>query len=314
VPTDPRGPLNPQVKVLFDMMMAGKATRVLEPKALREGLGALGALLAAGAPDVAATKNMEIAGPGGKLPLRVYWPGDPKKGPYPVVVYFHGGGYVAMNLDTHDKLCKQLCVGIGAVVVSVDYRLSPETRYPGPVDDCVAAWRWVAKNASEISGDASRMVAGGDSAGGNATAAVTLKLIAAGEKLPRALLLLCPWLEMSLDTESMKTFGPNDGVLDTDIMTFFRDSYVKPSDWADPVASPVRADVSKFPPTLIVAGAIDPLRDDALNFAAKLQKAGREVTLSNYAGMPHDFMLFPGIDDGDRAVAEIARYAKSKLA
>jgi len=311
---DPRGALNPQVKVLFDMMAAGRATRVLEPKALREGLGALSALLAAGAPSVAATKMIEIPGPAGKIPARVYWPGDPKKGPYPVVVFFHGGGYVAMNLDTHDKICKQLCSGIGAVVVSVDYRLAPEARYPAPLDDCVAAYRWVAKNAAELSGDASRIAAGGDSAGGNATAAVTLKLLAAGEKLPRALLLLCPWLEMSLASESMKTFSPNDGVLDTEIMTFFRDCYVKPGDWADPFASPVRADVSKFPPTLVIAGAIDPLRDDALQFADKLKKAGREVQLSNYAGMPHDFMLFPGIDDGDRAVAEIVRYAKSKLA
>jgi acetyl esterase/lipase len=311
---DPRGVLNPQVKVLFDMMAAGRATRVLEPKALREGLGALAALLAAGAPAVAATRMIEIPGPAGKIPARVYSPGDPKKGPYPVVVFFPGGGYVAMNLDTHDKICKQLCSGIGAVVVSVDYRLAPEARYPAPLEDCVAAYRWVAKNAAELSGDASRIAAGGDSAGGNATAAVTLKLIAAGEKPPKALLLLCPWLEMSLASESMKTFAPDDGVLDTDIMTFFRDCYVRPSDWADPFASPVRADVSKFPPTLVIAGAIDPLRDDALQFADKLKKAGREVQLSSYAGMPHDFMLFPGIDDGDRAVAEIVRYAKSKLA
>ena len=310
---DPRGTLNPQVKVLFDMMAAGRATRVLEPKALREGLGALAALLAAGAPAVASTKMIEIPGPAGKIPARVYSPGDAKKGPYPVLVYFHGGGYVAMNLDTHDKICKQLCAGIGAVVVSVDYRLAPEARYPAPLEDCLAAWRWVAKNAAELGGDASRIAAGGDSAGGNATAAVTLRLIAAGEKTPRALLLLCPWLEMSLDTESMKTFGPNDGVLDTDIMTFFRDSYVRPGDWADPFASPLRGDLSKFPPTLVLAGAIDPLRDDALQFAKKLEKAGRDVTLSTYAGMPHDFMLFPGIDDGDRAVAEITRYAKAKL-
>jgi acetyl esterase len=310
---DPRGALNPQVKVLFDMMAAGKATRVLEPKPLREGLGALAALLAAGAPTVAGTKMIEIPGPAGQIPARVYTPADPKQGPYPVLVYFHGGGYVAMNLDTHDKICKQLCAGVGALVVSIDYRLSPEARYPEPVNDCLAAYRWVAKNAAQLGGDPNRIAAGGDSAGGNATAAVTLKLIAAGEKLPKALLLLCPWLEMSLTSESMKTFGPNDGVLDTDIMTFFRDCYVRPSDWADPVASPVRADVSKFPPTLVVAGAIDPLRDDALQFADKLKKAGREVTLSSYAGMPHDFMLFPGIDDGDRAVAETVRYAKSKL-
>jgi acetyl esterase/lipase len=179
---DPRGALNPQVKVLFDMMNAGKATRVLEPKALREGLGALAALLAQGAPTVAATQMVQIPGPAGQIPARVYSPAG--KAPHPVLVYFHGGGYVAMNLDTHDKICKQLCAGIGAVVVSVDYRLSPEARYPEPVLDCLAAWRWVAKNAAQLGGDPARIAAGGDSAGGNATAAVTLKLIAANEKLP----------------------------------------------------------------------------------------------------------------------------------
>lgn len=310
---DPRAPLNPQVKVLFDMMAAGRETRVLEPKALRDGLGALAALLAAGAPAVTAERTIEIPGPGGKIRARVFWPGAPEQGPYPVLVYFHGGGYVAMSPETHEKLTKQLCLGIGAVVVSVDYRLSPEFRYPAPLEDCLAAYRWVRGNAKQLGGDAGRMLAGGDSAGGNATAAVALKLIAAGEPLPRALLLLCPWLDMALDTESMRTFGPNDGVLDTDIMTFFRDCYVRPSDWADPFASPLRGDLKRFPPTLVVAGAIDPLRDDGLRFADKLKAAGRDVTLSSYKGMPHDFMLFPGIDDADKAVAEITRFAKAKL-
>jgi acetyl esterase/lipase len=171
----------------------------------------------------------------------------------------------------------------------------------------------VRAHAAEIGADAARMVAGGDSAGGNATAAVTLRLVAAGDPLPRALLLLCPWLDMALDTESMRTFGPDDGVLDTEIMTFFRDCYVVPANWPDPFASPLRADLRRFPPTLVVAGAIDPLRDDALLFAKKLEAAGREVVLSSYAGMPHDFMLFPGIEDGDRAVQEIVRFAKAKL-
>src|SRR5262245_18934296 len=104
VPADPRAPLNPQVKVLFDMMSAGKATRVLEPKALRDGLGALAALLNAGAPAVAAEKTIEIPGPARQLRTRVYWPGDPSKGPYPGFVYYHGGGYVAMSPETHEKL------------------------------------------------------------------------------------------------------------------------------------------------------------------------------------------------------------------
>src|SRR5262245_15266597 len=129
------------------MMMAGKAERVLEPVALRNGLGALSALLSAGAPTVTAEKTLEIPGPDGKLRARAYWPGDPNKGPYPAFVYYHGGGYVAMSPETHEKICKQICVGVGAVVICVDYRMAPEHRYPAPLDDCLATWRWVKSNA-----------------------------------------------------------------------------------------------------------------------------------------------------------------------
>jgi len=313
LPIDPRAPLDPQVKVLFDMMGAGRETRVLEPGPMREGLGALGPLLVAGAPAVSAEKELQIPGPAGKLRLRVFWPGDPARGPYPVIVYFHGGGYVVMSPETHEKLTKQLCVGTGAVVVSVDYRMAPENRYPAPLDDCLAAFRWVRANAREVGGDPARIAAGGDSAGGNAAAAVALRLIAAGEAPPTALLLLCPWTDMALDTDSMRKFGPDDGVLDTDIMTWFRDCYVRPGDWGDPFASPLRGDLSKFPPTFVLVGAIDPLLDDGVQFAKKLEKAGRKVVLQSHAGMPHDFILFPGIDESERAIAGICRFAKSAL-
>ena len=119
-----RPPLHPQVKVLFDMMGANRAQRVLEPAPMREGLGALGPLLVAGAPSVAAERELQIPGPAGKLRVRVFNPSDPAGAPRPVIVYFHGGGYVVMSPETHEKLTKQLCVGVGAVVVSVDYRLA----------------------------------------------------------------------------------------------------------------------------------------------------------------------------------------------
>lgn len=295
------------------MMAAGRPTRVLEPGPMREGLGALGPLLVAGAPPVAAEKEIQIPGPAGALRARVFWPGDPQRGPYPLITYFHGGGYVVMSPETHEKITKQLCVGAGAIVVSVDYRLAPEHRYPAPLDDCLATFRWVRAHAKELGGDAARIAVAGDSAGGNASAAVTLRLLAAGEAAPTAAILLCPWTDMALDTDSMRTFGPEDGVLDTEIMTWFRDCYVKPGDWADPFASPLRGNLSKFPPTLVVVGGIDPLCDDGVRFAKKLEAAGRKVVLQTHQGMPHDFMLFPGIDEGERSIAAICRYAKSAL-
>ncbi|MEX2205949.1 MAG: alpha/beta hydrolase [Myxococcota bacterium] len=310
---DPRAPLHPQVKVLFDMMGANRAQRVLEPGPMREGLGALGPLLVAGAPSVAVEREIQIPGPAGALRARVFHPSDPGGSPRPVIVYFHGGGYVVMSADTHEKLTKQLCVGAGAVVVSVDYRLAPENRYPAPLDDCLAAFRWVREHARELGGDPARIAAAGDSAGGNAAAAVSLRLIAEGVAPPTALLLLCPWTDMALDTDSMRRFGPDDGVLDTDIMTWFRDCYVKPSSWSDPFASPLRGDLAKFPPTLVVVGEIDPLLDDGVLLAKKLEQAGRKVVLQSHAGMPHDFMLFPGIDEGARAIDGICRFAKSAL-
>ncbi len=308
-----RAPLHPQVKVLFDMMGANRAQRVLEPGPMREGLGALGPLLVAGAPSVAAEREIQIPGPAGKLRARVFNASAPTGAARPVIVYFHGGGYVVMSADTHEKLTKQICVGVGAVVVSVDYRLAPENRYPAPLDDCLAAFRWVREHARELGGDPARIAAAGDSAGANAAAAVTLRLLAAGEAPPSALLLLCPWTDMALDTDSMRRFGPDDGVLDTDIMTWFRDCYVVPKNWSDPFASPLRGDLSKFPPTLVVVGEIDPLLDDGVKFAKKLEQAGRKVTLQSHAGMPHDFMLFPGIDESARAIDGICRFAKSAL-
>jgi acetyl esterase len=269
--------------------------------------------LTAGAPAVAAEKTIQIPGPGGSIRTRVYSPGDPAKGPYPVICFFHGGGYVVMSPETHEKLCKQLAVGAGALVVCPDYRLAPEHRYPAPLEDCLAAFRWLRAHAKELGGDPSRIAVAGDSAGGNAAAAVTLRLLAAGEAPPTAAILLCPWTDMALDTDSMRTFGPSDAVLDTDIMTWFRDCYVKPDQWADPFASPLRGDLAKFPPTLVVVGAIDPLGDDGLKFAKKLEAAGRKVTLQKHEGMPHDFMVFPGIAAGERSVAEICRFAKSAL-
>ena len=145
---DPRAPLHPQVKVLFDMMGANRAERVLEPGPMREGLGALGPLLVAGAPSVAAEREIRIPGPAGPLRVRVFNPTDPASGPRPVIVYFHGGGYVVMSPETHEKLTKQLCVGAGAVVVSVDYRLAPEHPFPAPLDDCCEALEWASLRLS----------------------------------------------------------------------------------------------------------------------------------------------------------------------
>jgi acetyl esterase len=309
---DPRAPLHPQVEALFGMMSANRSERVLEPGPMREGMAALGALLAAGAPEVGSDREIAIPGPVGNIRARVFVPTG--TGPFPVLVYFHGGGYVMMSPETHEKFTKELCVGAGAVVVSVDYRLAPEHPYPAPVDDCVAAVRWVHENAASVSGDAKRIAVAGDSAGGNATAAVCLRLADAGDVVLRAALMICPWTDMTLQSESMLALGPSDPVLDTDIMKFFRDSYVSTEQINDPGASVVLADLTHFPPTRVVVGGIDPLYDDGVEFARRLESAGCDVSLQTHEGMPHIFMVFPGIDEGPRSTAQMCEFLRERLA
>jgi acetyl esterase len=308
---DPRGALHPQVEQLFEMMRANRAARVLEPGPMREGLAALAPLLNADAPQVR-EREIRIPGPAGPIRARIFEP--PMPGPHPALVFYHGGGYVIMSPETHAKLAKQLCVGTRAVVVSVDYRLAPEHPFPAPIDDCVAAFRWVRAHAAELGADARRVGVAGDSAGGNASAAVALVLLMAGERPPEAAALLCPWTDMTLDSESMRTFGPDDPVLDTELMRFFRDAYLKPTQASDPRASVLLADLSRFPRCLVVVGAIDPLYDDGVEFARRLEAAGGDVQLLEHEGMPHDFMLFPGIDEAQVCVDRVCAFLREALA
>lgn len=312
---DPRGTLDPQVAVLFGMMSAGRADRVLEAPALRAGFDALVPLLAADAPPVAREEVLRIPGAdGSELRALLFAPEGESPTPRPLVLYLHGGGWVIMSPDSHAKLTKQLCVGADAIVVSLDYRMSPEHPFPAPLDDCVAAWRWLRDHAGELGADPARMALAGDSAGGNLTATTTLRLLANGEVPPRANLMLCPVTDVHFATDSYRAFAPDDPVLDAAIMEFFRDSYVSREQWDDPFVSPLRANLEGFPPTCVLAAGIDPLCDDGTRFVDALRAAGAEATLHRYEGMPHVFMLFPGIDAGPQSLQDGAEFLRAQLA
>ncbi|MFQ5699835.1 MAG: alpha/beta hydrolase [Myxococcota bacterium] len=311
---DPRAPLDPQVQALFELMAPGREARVLEAKALREGFAELEPFLNADSPQVARESEIRIPGPAGELRALVFEPEG--AGPHPVLLLLHGGGWVIMSPESHARLARTLCVDAGLYVVSLDYRMAPEDRYPAALDDCVAAVRWLRASAASLGVDARRLALAGDSAGGQLSAATTLRLLTAGEEPPRALALLCPVCDMALDTESYRTLSPDDPVLDDAIMRFFRDSWVDPEQWDDPCVSPLRASsetLAGFPPTLVLAAGIDPLRDEALRFADRLREAQVDVSLVRAEGMPHDFMLFPGIDAGPRALARVTTFLRTRL-
>lgn len=312
---DPRGPLDPQVRALFDLLEAGRAERVLEADALRRSFDALTPLLNAEAPAVASEREIHLPAEAGGCRALVFHPTRPAAEPPPCLLYVHGGGFVIMSPESHARLAKALCEGAGAVVVSLDYRLAPEARYPAALDDCEAALRWLrAAGAAELGADPARVGMGGDSAGGNLTAATTLRALAAGEAPPRAALLLCPFTDAYFESDSFRRLAPDDPIIDEPLMRFFRDAYAPDGLWREPLVSVIRAEgLEGFPRTLLVAGSLDPLRDDAARFAERLRAAGVAAELAEYAGMPHDFMLFPGIDAGRRSVEETCAFLRSAL-
>jgi acetyl esterase len=310
---DARGALHPAVKMLFDMMLANRAQRVLEARALREGFGPLVELLNADSPAVAVDREIRIPGPVGPIRARVF---APRAGgaPLPVLLYVHGGGFVVMSPETHAKFTRQLALAADALVVSIDYRLAPEAPYPGPLDDCVGALRWLRSHARELGGDPARIAVGGDSAGGNLSATLALRMLAAGERPPAGALLVCPWTDLANATASFQRFGPDDPLIDDAIMHFFRASYApRESQWADPFVSPLRGDLHGFPPTCVVVGEIDPLLDDGVRFAERVRTAGGEAELHAFAGMPHDFMLFLPIEESARALGAMGDFLRRVL-
>jgi acetyl esterase len=310
--SDPRAGVRPEVKAFFDLLAQGRAERVLEPGALRAGFSMFEPLLTAGAPEVAEEREVRIPSTPHGLRAVAYRP--EATGPLPILLFLHGGGFVVMSPESHAKLAKRLAVGAGALVVSLEYRLAPEHPYPDPLDDCVAAFGWLRKNAGSLGGDPARLAIAGDSAGGNLSAATTLRLMAAGEEPPAGAVLICPWTDLHLATGSYRTLAPDDPVIDAEIMQYFRTSYAaRSAQWDDPFVSPLRADLSGFPPSCVIAAELDPLFDEGCAFAEKARAAGCDSVAHTFAGMPHDFMLFLEIEESARAIDAMCEFLRGAL-
>ena len=238
--------------------------------------------------EVGGVQDLEIPGPNGGIPVRVYRPGG--GGPHPVVVYFHGGGWVVGNIETHDQGCRALCNAGDCVVVSVDYRLAPEPPFPAPVEDCYAATEWVAAHGDVLDVDTDRLVVAGDSAGGNLSAAVVLLARERGGPDVAHQYLVYPVTNHAFDTDSYVE-NSEGYFLTRASMEWFWDHYLETDiDGMNPLASPLRArDLSDLPPATVVTCGFDPLRDEGIAYAGRLEDAGVDVIHHHHEEMIHGF-------------------------
>jgi acetyl esterase len=300
-------PLDPQAQKIVDAMAALNLKPVEEstPAEARDVMRARTAVLGP-FDDVAAVTDHRVPVSGGEITVRLYSPDGP--GLHPGIVFYHGGGWVIGDLETHDGVCRSLTNAARCAVVSVDYRLAPESKYPVASEDAFAAWQWVLAHAARLGIDARRLAVVGDSAGGNLAAVVSLMARDRGAALPGLQILVYPVTDHRWDTASYREYeaGP---ILTRAGMAWFWGHYLtRPEDGAQPYASPLRAtSLAGLPPALVITAECDPLRDEGEAYAARLRDAGVPVTVTRYAGMFHGFLRMTRLLDKARgALDEIA--------
>ena len=296
-------PLDPQAKQVLEQIAALglPANHLVSPSQARVNMKSRPR---AAGPEVSRVEDRLIPGPGLDIPMRIYTPVG--SGPFPILVWFHGGGWVVGDLETADPTARHLSVGATCMVISVDYRLAPESKFPGPADDSYAATVWAAQHATRLNGDASKIAVGGDSAGGNLAAAVALMARDRGGLSLAFQLLVYPVTARDFDRSSYRQNAEGYG-LTLDAMRWYWDHYLQhPEDASNPYAAPLVAENLKgLPPALVITAECDPLRDEGEAFAKRLQAAGVPTTYSLYDGMIHGFFGMTAVlDKGKQAVAE----------
>jgi acetyl esterase len=300
--------LDKNVKALLEQFAALKLPKSWEigPQAARAAMKM--GIFRKGDTPIGKVEDKLIDGPDGKLGVRIYTPVSTDSATLPGLVFFHGGGFVLGDLDTHDDLCRVLSNESGFRVVSVDYRLAPEHPFPAAVNDCFAATHWVASHAAELGIEPRRLAVGGDSAGGN-LAAVVAQLARAGGPTIAFQLLIYPVAQLGApDTPSMRE-NAKGYFLEKEGMDWFTRLYAPDKDHRnDPRLSPLRCtDLSGLPPAYLITAGFDPLRDEGKAYADALDKAGVPVTYVNYPGMVHGFFSMRGfIPKAREAIAAAA--------
>jgi len=307
--------LHPQARALLDLMTERgvPATHTLSPAEARALYRERRSFTQPAPPPVALTRDCVADGPHGPIPLRLYRAlGSAPSAALPVLVYFHGGGWVIGDLDTHDTLCRQLANAAGCAVIAVDYRMGPEHRFPAAVDDCLAATYWVRAHAAELQVDAAHLAVGGDSAGGNLAAVVSIAARDNGD-LPIAYqLLIYPATDQHRNAPSHASNGQG-YLLTTDTMDYFAGHYLAdPAHYGDWRASPLlQPDLAQLPPALVLTAGYDPLRDEGAAYAERLTAAGNRATCVCFEREIHGFILMGKVlDEANTAVALCAAELK----
>ena len=289
---------DPEMKTVLDALasLGGKPIETLSPEEARKQPAPADAVKkvldgqgkSTSPQPVGSVDNRSIPGPGGQIPIRIYWPDG--EGPFPVVFYIHGGGWVIANLVTYDSSARALTNAAQAVVVSTHYRQAPEHKYPAAHDDVFAAYQWTVKNAQSLKGDPSRIAVAGESAGGNMAAVVSIRARDQKMALPVHQVLIYPVAGTDMNTESYQE-NANAKPLNKPMMAWFAKHYLGDAAMNGnlEINLAARKDLKGLPATTIVTADIDPLRSDGQMLAKALQQAGVAVTSRNFAGSAHEF-------------------------
>jgi acetyl esterase len=285
-------PLDSQCRALIDAAAAAGATPfdAGDHLAVRAAYATTTTMYRHATGDLKSVLDTSFPGPAGEVAVRIYRAHSKAVGTQPCLIFFHGGGWAVGDLDTHDHMCRHLAHGSDAIVIAVDYRLAPEHKFPAPLEDCLAAVHWVIDNAAELDVDPTRVALGGDSAGGNLTAAVTIALRDSGGPKLALQLLLYPAVDFTADNESI-TENANGYLLTRAALEMFTDFYLpNRAARSDPRASPLLSNShADLPRAFIQTAEFDPLRDEGRAYAEALMAAGCPVEYKCYPGVVHGF-------------------------